>query len=199
MVGASTIAKETRLGVICMGSKKDVRVSLLALPNITSFELDVPKTLANFERTVDKSTEGLGRIESNHAPGRQGLLNLLSHCPELSSFALSVDFSDIDVDTSRLSDSRPGNRVTHERCTTADFVTSTINNPIAIAAFLSDIFPKLLYVHHSWDENPTMSEEDTEDMDIYRQRWEEVECLVPAFVAVRRQCLEWYREDAVSA
>jgi hypothetical protein len=53
--------------------------------------------------------------------------------------------------------------------------------------------------NHSWDENPTMSEEDTEDMDIYRQRWEEVECLVPAFVAVRRQCLEWYREDAVSA
>ncbi|KIK85210.1 hypothetical protein PAXRUDRAFT_152758 [Paxillus rubicundulus Ve08.2h10] len=189
---------------------------LLALPTITSFELDVPcaillddaglTTLAkhwpNLTDLLINPGSGWGPVASNRIT-HQGLLNLLSHCPELSRFALSVDFSDIDVDTSRLSDLRPGNGMTHQRCTTADFVTSTINYPIAIAAFLSDIFPKLLSVLHSWDANPTMPEEDIEDMEIYQQRWDEVDSLIPAFIAVRRQCLEWCWketkvEDAVS-
>ncbi|KAF8838645.1 hypothetical protein BDN67DRAFT_1012953 [Paxillus ammoniavirescens] len=184
--------------------------SLLALPNVTWFQLDVPCAILLDDAdltTLAKHWPILKRLSINTQRGwgasnritHQGLLNLLSHCPELSGFALSVDFSDIDIDTSRLSDSRPGNGVTHERCTTADFVTSTINNPIAIAAFLSDIFPKLSYVHHSWGDNPTISGEATEDMEIYRQRWEEVKGLVPAFAAVRRQCLQWYREDTMSA
>ncbi|KAF8840564.1 hypothetical protein BDN67DRAFT_1011393 [Paxillus ammoniavirescens] len=85
--------------------------------------------------------------------------------------------------------------VAHESCTTADFVTSRINHPIAIAAFLSGIFPELCSVQHSWNSNPTMSEEATEAVELYRQRWEEVEALVPALVVVREQCLERYQQE----
>jgi len=179
---------------------------LLALPSITSFKLDVPcaillddaglTTLAkhwpNLTELLINQDRGWGPL--NHIT-HQGLLNLLSHCSDISRFSLCVDFSDIDVSNSRLSGSRPSNGVTNERCNVADFVTSTITNPVAIAAFLSDIFPNLVRVNEAWGDDPTMSEEGTEDIEVYQQRWEEVEGLVPAFAAVRRQCLDWYQKE----
>ncbi|KIK96199.1 hypothetical protein PAXRUDRAFT_32524 [Paxillus rubicundulus Ve08.2h10] len=78
--------------------------------------------------------------------------------------------------------SSPINGVKHESCNTADFVTPRINHPIATEAFLSDIFPMAL-------------SEDVEAMELYRQRWEEVEHLVPAFAAVREQCSERYQKE----
>ncbi|KIJ14729.1 hypothetical protein PAXINDRAFT_134666 [Paxillus involutus ATCC 200175] len=94
-----------------------------------------------------------------------------------------------------MSGSCPSNGVTHKSCTAAGFVTSRITHPVAIAAFLSDILPELRSVQHSWDIAFTMSEEATEAMESYQQRWEEVEALVPAFVAVRKQCLERYQRE----
>jgi hypothetical protein len=153
--------------------------SLLALPNIISFELDIPCAILLDDTgltTLAKHWPILNELSINPKRGwgtsnritHQGLLNLLSHCPQLGHFSLCVDFSDIDVDTSHLLGSRPGNGVTHDMCVSAGFVTSTIKNPIVIAAFLSDICPRMFSVKDSWGDNPTMSEEDTEDMEIYR-------------------------------
>ncbi|KAF8840567.1 hypothetical protein BDN67DRAFT_635932 [Paxillus ammoniavirescens] len=213
LVNARGSERLSQVSLLCVyrqrvASPEQVRLStfqsLLALPSITSFKLDVPcvislddaglTTLAkhwpNLTELWMNPERGWGPVTSNRIT-HQGLFDLLSHCPELSHFSLCVDFLDIDDDSSILSESRPGSGVTHERCTAADFVTSMIHNPITIAAFLSDICPKLDFVDNSWGHNPTMiSESDIEDKAVYRQRWEEVEALVPAFVAVRQQRLE---------
>ncbi|KIJ14707.1 hypothetical protein PAXINDRAFT_115738 [Paxillus involutus ATCC 200175] len=179
---------------------------LLALPNIISFELDVPCAILLDDTgltTLAKHWPILNKLSINPKSGwgpsnritHQGLLNLLLHCPELSRFSFCVDFSDIDVDPEDLSDSRPGNGMTHDKCVSAGFLTSRIENPITIAAFLSDICPKLRSVQHSWRDDPAMSEEETEAMELFRKRWEEVEYLVPGLAAVRRQYSEWCRKE----
>ncbi|KAF9225709.1 hypothetical protein BS17DRAFT_559394 [Gyrodon lividus] len=190
--------------------------SLLALPSIRYFELDVPCAICLDDAditTLAKHWPILTRLSINAERGwgtlppritHQGLLTLLSNCPELMNFSLAVDFSGIDVHAADLPGSRPGNGVTHENCLIAGFVTSTIEYPVAIAAFLSDICPRLASVKASWNENTLMSVEDPDDVELYRERWEEVDGLVPAFAAVRRQCLEWNQkqkmdEDVASA
>ncbi|KAF9235551.1 hypothetical protein BU15DRAFT_13357, partial [Melanogaster broomeanus] len=103
----------------------------------------------------------------------QGLITLLSHCADLMEFALSVDFSGVDVPPSELPDSRPGNGVKNDNCLSATFVTSAISHPAAIAAFLSDICPQLTTVIAAWDQENFIPEANPHPVDVYLDRWEE--------------------------
>ncbi|KAG9316788.1 hypothetical protein JVU11DRAFT_2852 [Chiua virens] len=99
---------------------------------------------------------------------------LFSRCAALTNFALAVDFRDVDKSPSTASLSRLGDVVT-THCSRADFVTSVINYPATIAAFLSDICPKLKRVTSHMDDSG---------------EWEEVNRLLPLFFAVRSQHLD---------
>ncbi|KAF9231249.1 hypothetical protein BU15DRAFT_56395 [Melanogaster broomeanus] len=188
---------------------------LFALPHIDTFELNLPRGISLDDAditTLARHWPKLTQLSINEKTGwgtsphltHQGLITLLSHCADLMQFALSVDFSGVDVPTSELLDSRPGNGVKNDNCLRATFVTSAISHPATIAAFLSDICPQLTTVKASWDQDIFISEEDPDSGEAYLDRWEEVEILLPAFTAVRRQCLGWVQmktkeEDVVSA
>ncbi|KIJ62188.1 hypothetical protein HYDPIDRAFT_95105 [Hydnomerulius pinastri MD-312] len=180
--------------------------SLLALPNINWFTLDVPCTIGLDDTgitTLAKHWPKLFGISINAAAGwntssritHLGLITLLKFCSELEDIAISVDFSSVDVEASELQDSRPGGGVTSDTCCTANFVTSRISHPASIAAFLSDICPRLHCARASWSQNEYMIVADGDEADMYRERWDEVGALLPAFTAVRRQCLRWSSEQ----
>ncbi|KAF9233207.1 hypothetical protein BU15DRAFT_54229 [Melanogaster broomeanus] len=186
---------------------------LLALPHINIFELNVPRGISLNDANITTLAEHwpkLSELSINATTGwgtsthltHQGLVTLLSHCADLEYFALSVDLSGIDVSNWELPDSRPGNGAKNDNCLSAKFVTSVISHPVAITAFLSDICPQLRAVSAVWDQEIFMSE-DPNDVGVYLNRWEEVDDLLPAFKAVRRQCLGSKQvkteEDVVSA
>ncbi|KAG8216923.1 hypothetical protein J3R82DRAFT_7199 [Butyriboletus roseoflavus] len=176
--------------------------SLFALPNINEFEFDAPCDI-DFDdhaiTTLIKHWPTLTVLSLNAKSGwgitsrvtPQGLITLLSRCAMLTDIALAVDFSEIDGPHMEIPDSRPGNGVTNDTCLVANFVTSAISFPVTVAAFLSDICPELEVVKSSWSHSMIGTDLDLEEVDIYRERWEEVENLLPAFSAVRRQCQEW--------
>ncbi|KAF8556819.1 hypothetical protein OG21DRAFT_1458543 [Imleria badia] len=181
--------------------------SLLALPNIRTFEFDVPCDVALDDDAItslSKHWPNLSVLSLNAKSGwgitsrvsHQGLITLLSRCQTLTEFALAIDFSDVDAPHIEMSDARPGDGVTNDTCLLANFVTSAIMFPITLAAFLSDVCPELEAVRSAW--NPTMiwTEVDLDEVDVYRERWEEVENLLPAFSTVRRQCMEWAQKKA---
>lgn len=176
--------------------------SLLALPNIDAFEFDAPCDIALDDdaiTTLAKHWPKLTMLSINAKSGwgitsrvtPQGLIMLLSRCPGLSDIALAVDFSEIDGPHADIPESRPGNGVTNDKCLIANFVTSAIMFPATVAAFLSDICPELEAVDSAWCQSMFMQDVDREEVDIYRERWEEVGNLLPAFSAVRKQCMEW--------
>ena len=181
--------------------------SLLALPNIHSFEFDVPWDMALDDQaitTLTKRWPKLTALSLNAKSGwgitsrvtHRGLVTLLSHCPALFELALAIDFSEIDV--VEMPETRPGDGVANDKCLIANFVTSAIMFPITIAAFLSDVCPELEAIKSAWSHISMLGTEvDLDEVDIYRERWEEVENLLPAFSAVRRQCMEWAQKRAV--
>lgn len=181
--------------------------SLIALPSIHEFEFDVPCDVAlddDVITTMTKHWPKLTMLSLNAKSGwgitsrvtHRGLITLLSRCPAMTELALAVDFSEIDGPHVEIPESRPGNGVTNERCQIANFVTSTIMSPVTIAAFLSDVCPELEAVKSSWGQSTLGTDVDLDEVDVYRERWEEVENLLPAFSAVRRQCMEWVEKKA---
>ncbi|KAG9317777.1 hypothetical protein JVU11DRAFT_1997 [Chiua virens] len=164
----------------------------LTFSNMEFFEFDVNCTLSFNDNALDKLAESwpkLTYLSLNKKSGRwidsrvthRGLIKLLSRCAALNEIALSVDFTDIDQPHSEVPSSRPGNGTTSQ-CQIAHFVESDIKFPVTIAAFLSDICPRLCKV----------SGEDHTCTIVRSDGWREVNSLLPVFLAVRRQCKKWY-------
>lgn len=181
--------------------------SLLAFPNMHAFEFDAPCDMALDDHaitTLTKCWPKLTVLSLNATSGwertsrvtHRGLITLLSRCAALTELALAIDFSEIDRPHAEVPDARPGDGVTNDKCQIANFVTSEIVFPVTIAAFLSDVCPKLEAVKSSWYHNMLGPDEDQEEVDMFRDRWEEVGDFLPAFCAVRRQCMEWAQRRA---
>jgi hypothetical protein len=181
--------------------------SLLALPNIHAFEFEAPCDIALDDHaitTLTKHWPKLTVLSLNAKSGwgitsrvtHQGLITLLSRCAALIELALAIDFSQVDVPHAEVPDSRPGDGVTNDKCLIANFVTSAIIFPITIAAFLSDVCPELEAVSSSWNHGMLGPDVDLDEVDTFRERWEEVGDYLPAFCAVRRQCMGWAEKRA---
>ena len=206
-----TTSNERQRGIAPQQITLSVFQSLLALPNIHQFEFDAPCDIAfddNAITTLTKHWPKLISLSINAKCGwgirsrvtHKGLITLLSHCPALSEFALSVDFGEIDLSPLEIPGLRIGNGVSNDECVIANFVTSSIMFPVPIAAFLSDVCPDLEEIKSSWVSMVTFGTEmDLDEMEVYRDRWEEVENLLPAFSAVRRQCVNWAARKAVES
>jgi hypothetical protein len=159
---------------------------LILLRSSSLFQFLVPFSLA-YTRTICKFVRLCLVHDDVVLPNQR--LEILTSSRTARNMSIS-ESSTLTPCTKHLSDSCPGNGVTHDKCTTADFATSTINNPIAIAAFLSDICPNMVAIKTLWSEHPAMPEDNIQDTELHQERWNKVERLVPAFAAVRRQCLE---------
>jgi len=87
--------------------------------------------------------------------------------------------------TTDISSQRPGGGIRRPKMTSLSVGDSRIGDPLAVAAFLSDIFPRLLSVdafnHLGGRRRPIPAASDHEG------RWKEVERLLPAFSKVRAQ------------
>jgi hypothetical protein len=80
---------------------------------------------------------------------------------------------------------RPGGGIRRPKVTSLNVGDSRVGDPLAVAAFLSDIFPRLLSVdafnHLGGRRRPIPAAKEHED------KWKEVERLLPAFSKVRAQ------------
>ncbi|KAG9309975.1 hypothetical protein JVU11DRAFT_10009 [Chiua virens] len=172
---------------------------LLALPNVTSFILDVTCDIDLNDDAIDALTKHwpkLTKLSLNALLGwgiesgvtHRGLITLLTRCVSLTDFALAVDFSEVDTPPSFIPRSRPAHEVT-SYCRNANFVSSTIEYPASIAAFLSEICTKSCSITSFWDaENEQATRLDINDPeDCYQRRWERVDEFLPGFLAVRAQ------------
>ena len=68
---------------------------------------------------------------------------------------------------------------------------STISNPAAVAAYLSDLFPDLACISNEWRDIFRFLDNESEEQ---FRRWEEVERLIPTFVDVRFQERKAYQD-----
>ncbi|KAG9313389.1 hypothetical protein JVU11DRAFT_5707 [Chiua virens] len=174
---------------------------LLSLPNVDNFIFNAMCNISFDDdaiKTLTKHWPKLACLALNPDSGwgaksrvtHRGLITLLSSCPNLARFKLAVDFSEIDQSHSQLPKSRPGNGII-SYCREVCLIESAINHPVTIAAFLSDICPRL-------DKLTSFLGEDA-DMMKYTAKWNEVKDLLPAFLAVRTQCNEWHKEGKESS
>jgi len=87
--------------------------------------------------------------------------------------------------TAEISSQRPGGGVRRPKVTSLNVGDSRISDPLSVAAFLSDIFPRLLSVdafnHLGGALRPIPAAKEHEG------RWKEVKRLLPAFSKVRAQ------------
>ncbi|OBZ67047.1 hypothetical protein A0H81_12882 [Grifola frondosa] len=100
----------------------------------------------------------------------EGLAHLVKHCPRLTSLELIVDASAV----AKYVDKRPGGGSQNHAITKLRLGSSAISDPLAVAAFLSDILPNLITI------------ETLGNADITRQ-WKEVSYMLGTFAMVRRQ------------
>ncbi|KAG1735048.1 hypothetical protein EDB19DRAFT_1725777 [Suillus lakei] len=78
-----------------------------------------------------------------------GIANLLLHCPDLCALSIAMDATSYSVVTPDV----PGGGVTNTKITTLSVGASLINNPLAVAAFLSSILPNLQNILSKVDTN----------------------------------------------
>ncbi|KAG0697947.1 hypothetical protein DFH29DRAFT_944071 [Suillus ampliporus] len=110
----------------------------------------------------------------------KGLLSLVRHCPQLESIGLVMNAVTTDITSQR-----PGGGVRRPKVTSLNVGDSRVGDPLAVAAFLSDVFPRLLSVdafnHLGGRRRPIPAAKE------YEEKWKEVERLLPAFSKVRAQ------------
>ncbi|KAH9929299.1 hypothetical protein B0H21DRAFT_886000 [Amylocystis lapponica] len=109
----------------------------------------------------------------------EGLVHLVRHCPRLSILVLALDASVIPD-----SDQRPGGGFVNDRITTIWVRDSPLKDPIAVAAFLSDLFPNLTMIS-------TTASDDAGNID----KWKTVENALGTLAMVRQQERNWARDD----
>ncbi|KIJ57792.1 hypothetical protein HYDPIDRAFT_34787 [Hydnomerulius pinastri MD-312] len=170
----------------------DMLEPLFSLPHTSSFTLDVPHKIMLDDAditTIAKHWPNLRTLSINEMNSWNGydpsptthrsLLALAAHCPELAEIAMSIDFSEIDVESPELLHSRPNGGVTNRNLSAAFFMAIKIDHSGAIAGFLSDAFPRLFRVMARWRMNAfAFDDEEDESSDMYEMRWSEVEDLL---------------------
>ncbi|KAJ6592840.1 hypothetical protein B0H19DRAFT_1224629 [Mycena capillaripes] len=115
------------------------------------------------------------------------LLFLAQHCRCLESLSITLDASNSPI---------PDNRIPLHMQTTLTFLdvgSSPIATPLAVARFISAVFPCLVHIwsgrHEDFDDGPQI--EDTVEQMEYQDRWYEVQCQIPIVRAIREEGSNW--------
>ncbi|KAM5537047.1 hypothetical protein V8D89_009193 [Ganoderma adspersum] len=206
-----TVAVHTMLTGACLD--RQTFEPLLLLPNLETLDLDLAHELDidnGFLMAMALAWPKLRRLEfcvdhplwdsSAYAPSATllGLVPFAVLCPDLGILGMPVDTDTSHRIPPRLLERRPGlgapeagSRVYH-----LNVGLSVVRDPVPVAAFLSDAFPKLIEVFTAWTDDMEGDMNEDLDGDIgtpeeIRERWEEVVFLVGAFKEVRSQERRW--------
>ncbi|KAH7931392.1 hypothetical protein BV22DRAFT_1053386 [Leucogyrophana mollusca] len=116
----------------------------------------------------------------------QGLLSVLGQCPSLRQLAVIIDFSSIESNQASLKYSRGG--IIFSRLDELHLGNSKLENPDAVAAFLSSILRADVWIATLWDdeamEYPDAGEAEAEE---YDRRWRAVRTLLDGTLAGDRE------------
>jgi hypothetical protein len=125
-----------------------------AWPQLSCFSLGTPNTAQRKPRVT-----------------LAGLIPLARYCRDLLTVSINIDASDVNI-----SEARPAGGTINASFDCLNIGDSPISDPIPVAAFLSDIFPKIKVIYkfdgRDLDENST---------------WRQVGPLIPTFVSIRSQ------------
>ncbi|EIW59267.1 uncharacterized protein TRAVEDRAFT_46575 [Trametes versicolor FP-101664 SS1] len=125
-----------------------------------------------------------------------GLLAFAQHCPRMRGLTIEIDADLSRVPPSRLEVcSRRG--APHGAFNWLYVGFSPIEDPYAVAAFLSDSFPGIEDMEDEWRQ-PPVSEYEGEARR-FREGWEAVYDLIPKFSAVRLQERKWKQTRAAAS
>ncbi|KAG2346739.1 hypothetical protein BDR05DRAFT_958893 [Suillus weaverae] len=123
-----------------------------------------------------------------------GLLEMLQCCPKLQTLCIAVDtntFTEVPLD-------RPGGGVQNMNIRTLAFADSVIQPRaiIVVAAFLSDVFPRLNEVT-AWKSDQMRARRDANSTDptVYAIRWEGVSQQIKGMIRIRQQEKRWRRSE----
>lgn len=142
-----------------------------AWPNITALELDA----SEFAHIAPGVTLG-------------GLLPLAQHCPQLRDLHIALNASVVpDWESQKATDKKKKKRVRQWRLTGLHVSRSPIVAPLAVAAFLSSVFPKLLQVHTEKDRQQNPSQ----DTIALHKEWNVVQAALPVLRTVRAEEKYW--------
>lgn len=111
----------------------------------------------------------------------RGLLLLIKNCPKLDSLGIVINATKIDSH----SPTRPGGGVQNDAITELSLGDSTIDHSDHVAAFLSDILPKVEYIDHHWGSSESRIAKK------YKRHWDTVGRLLSLFAMVREQERNW--------
>ena len=130
-----------------------------------------------------------------------GLIPFVNACPSLSELGVAIR-TDLSYVPQSLHELRPRCRALEHGLEILDVGRSEIQDPLAVAAFLFDLFPKLGAVVCDWplEEDGWADGEDEEEVrrllaeSRIRDKWDHVSWLVSHFSKVRRQERSWAAE-----
>lgn len=133
-----------------------------------------------------------------------GLVAFAQNCPKLCSLGLALDTNPHHLPT-YFTDMRPGLGMRQRKLVKLEVGRSPIEDPLAIAAFLSDLFPKLHEIRNGFSPLEDLlyfqgpGDEDERQQiradAVHAERWAEVEWVyLPRFVQIRKQERKWGRK-----
>jgi hypothetical protein len=111
-----------------------------------------------------------------------GLIPLAKYCRNLSMISVNVNACEVTI-----SKSRPGKGIINAECDSLCIGDSPIEHPVAVAAFLSDIFSEI----------PEILKFNGDDVD-ESSKWSQVVQLIPTFTSIRLQERNYRSEDKTS-
>ncbi|KAG1878651.1 hypothetical protein C8R48DRAFT_648581 [Suillus tomentosus] len=120
-----------------------------------------------------------------------GLLEMLRCCPKLQTLCIAIDtdtFTEVPLD-------RPGGGVQNMNIRTLAFADSVIqlHATTVVAAFLSDIFPRLNEVT-AWKSDRMRTRRDADPI-VHATRWEGVSQEIRGMIRIRQQERRWRRNE----
>jgi hypothetical protein len=113
-----------------------------------------------------------------------GLLSLAQYCLQLSCLELSLEASTVSQWEAQKTNTK---RVRQSRLTSLYMFNSPIASPLAVAVFLSNVFPKLSHVYTDkfYRRNPS------EIIIAFDMEWKAVEAALPVLLKVRAEEKYW--------
>ncbi|KAJ6621019.1 hypothetical protein B0H10DRAFT_2354569 [Mycena sp. CBHHK59/15] len=160
---------------------------LFQFSNLTEVDLEAPSGFTIDDITADNMARAWPRIEHLHlAAGTDtqyppnmtlhGLLAFARHCAALSSLSIVINANNVPP-----SDFAANIRVLQTKLTTLNVGQSPISKPKDVARFLSAIFSS---IERIWSDGAAV-----------RNRWEEVQNLLPMIYPVREEERVWAKQS----
>ena len=196
---------------------EDALAPLLMLPHLTHLELELGcqfvlnnaacHMMADAWQDIQVLELGPHPEQKTTQVTLDALVSFAMLCPRLQRLSICLN-----ADVRRLRSSpgcRPGLGCEQTALKALFVGKSPIDDPVAVAAYLSDLFPKLNHVVCSWQCEEDIPEDDLEDYteeeratllaeSVFRTRWYDViTTFLPNFVRVRQQEREWARSNRV--